>query len=244
MRTPDAGLLGLWLQADSVARATAVVLLVMSIATWYLILVKGLQARRLRREAAAVPVVFWRAATLDAAVAQSHAISGAGPFVTMADEALVVMRAGAAPAVLESSLEQSDRVARCLRLALQRAARKLDAGLTVLASVGATAPFVGLFGTVWGIYHALADIGMSGQVSIDKVAGPVGEALIMTAFGIAVAVPAVIAYNFVLRSNRALAQELDGFTRDLHAYLVRALAAREAQDGATLEPPILNPAAL
>jgi biopolymer transport protein ExbB len=91
--------------------------------------------------------------------------------------------------------------------------------LAVLASVGATAPFVGLFGTVWGIYHALIGIGFTGQATIDKVAGPVGEALIMTAFGIAVAVPAVLAYNFLLRAQRVVAQELDGFAHDLHAFL-------------------------
>ena len=95
----------------------------------------------------------------------------------------------------------------------------MDAGLSVLASVGATAPFVGLFGTVWGIYHALIGIGFTGQATIDKVAGPVGEALIMTAFGIAVAVPAVLAYNFLLRAHRLIAAELDGFAHDLHAYL-------------------------
>jgi biopolymer transport protein ExbB len=107
---------------------------------------------------------------------------------------------------------------RALRRAVQRASAGLDSGLAILASVGATAPFVGLFGTVWGIYHALIGIGFTGQATIDKVAGPVGEALIMTAFGIAVAVPAVLAYNFLLRANRVIGQELDGFAHDLHAY--------------------------
>ena len=120
---------------------------------------------------------------------------------------------------LAESLDISEFVTRALRRAVQRSTARLDAGLTVLASVGATAPFVGLFGTVWGIYHALIGIGFTGQATIDKVAGPVGEALIMTAFGIAVAVPAVLAYNFLLRAHRVIAAELDGFAHDLHAYL-------------------------
>ena len=101
-----------------------------------------------------------------------------------------------------------------------RSARELESGLSVLASVGATAPFVGLFGTVWGIYHALAAIGASGQASLDRVAGPVGEALVMTALGIAVAVPAVLAYNFLLRANRDVSRALDGFAQDLHAFSI------------------------
>ena len=121
---------------------------------------------------------------------------------------------------LGESLDRSEYATRILRLTVQQAVRQLESGLSILASVGATAPFVGLFGTVWGIYRALLGIGFTGQATIDKVAGPVGEALIMTALGIAVAVPAVLAYNFLLRANRLIAQELDGFAHDLHAYLV------------------------
>src|SRR5690606_20436328 len=124
---------------------------------------------------------------------------------------------GSGESALGAWLGLADYAASILRSALQRAGRGLDSGLGVLASIGATAPFVGLFGTVWGIYHALVAIGFSGEASLDKVAGPVGEALIMTALGIAVAVPAVLAYNFLLRANREIARALDGFAQDLHA---------------------------
>jgi len=213
---------GMWGQADPVARATAVLLLGMSVATWYLILTKCVQIHRLRRQASDVPLAFWASGTFEQAVAKAHAMFSSGPFTMIAEEALDVRTQQSSQSILQETLERSDYVRRILRRALQRAIRRLESGLTLLASVGATAPFVGLFGTVWGIYQALTDIGASGQVSIDKVAGPVGEALIMTALGIAVAVPAVLAYNFVLRANRAIAQELDGFTDDLCAYLLRA----------------------
>jgi biopolymer transport protein ExbB len=106
-----------------------------------------------------------------------------------------------------------------LRQAINEAAARLEAGLTFLASVGSTAPFVGLFGTVWGIYHALIGVAASGQIAIDKIAGPVGEALIMTAVGLAVAIPAVLAYNAFTRVNRLLLAQLDGFAHDLHAFV-------------------------
>ena len=120
---------------------------------------------------------------------------------------------------LNAQVARSERVTRALRQAINQAAARLEAGLTFLASVGSTAPFVGLFGTVWGIYHALINIAASGQIAIDKVAGPVGEALIMTAFGLAVAIPAVLAYNAFTRVNRLLLAQLDGFAHDLHAFV-------------------------
>jgi len=218
------GIHSFWLQADAVGRATAVLLLVMSIATWYLILTKAMQVWRLRRQSGRVTDAFWAAPTLEQAAAQARGIAPGSPFTRVAAAALAAGRDRPVRAAvpLEESLGKAEHIERLLRRALQRATRRLDSGLAVLASVGATAPFVGLFGTVWGIYRALTDIGLSGQVSIDRVAGPVGEALIMTALGIAVAVPAVLGYNFLLRANRAVAQELDGFARDLHACLMRA----------------------
>ena len=233
-----AGILHLWRESDAVAIATAGLLLAMSIATWYLIVAKTLQVWRLRRQASAIPLAFWSAPGFDAAVMTAHAAGRTGPFSMLADAAAAIARpaSDAEAPTLDASLERSDYVARGLRRALQRASRRLEAGLSVLASVGATAPFVGLFGTVWGIYHALTDIGLSGQVSIDKVAGPVGEALVMTALGIAVAVPAVLAYNFLLRANRAIAQELDGFARDLHAYLLRMGATQDAHSDTHASP--------
>jgi biopolymer transport protein ExbB len=115
---------------------------------------------------------------------------------------------------------QGEFLARAIRRAITRESAALEAGLSVLASVGSTAPFVGLFGTVWGIYHALIGIGMSGSATLDAVAGPVGEALIMTAAGLAVAIPAVLAYNAFTRGNRVVLAELDGFAHDLHAFLI------------------------
>ncbi|KAB0630673.1 MotA/TolQ/ExbB proton channel family protein, partial [Burkholderia latens] len=123
------------------------------------------------------------------------------------------------PAALAARVERSERVLRALRHAMLRSQRRLEFGQVLLASIGSTAPFVGLLGTVWGIYHALGSIAASGQAQIENVAGPVGEALIMTAFGLVVAIPAVLAYNILGRLVRQLAEELDGFARDLHVFV-------------------------
>ncbi|HNI61844.1 MAG TPA: MotA/TolQ/ExbB proton channel family protein, partial [Agitococcus sp.] len=121
---------------------------------------------------------------------------------------------------LHGQISLTEWLKETLRADIEESAEKMQAGLPVLASVGSTAPFVGLFGTVWGIYHALVGIGASGQASIDKVAGPVGEALIMTAFGLAVAIPAVLGYNTLTRSNKAIISKLQRFARQLHAYFL------------------------
>jgi len=121
---------------------------------------------------------------------------------------------------LKDSLDLNDWVTRCLRSAIDESTAQLQSGLAILASVGSTAPFVGLFGTVWGIYHALLAIGMSGQSTIDKVAGPIGEALIMTALGLAVAIPAVLGYNALVRGNKGVIAKLNRFAYDLHALFV------------------------
>jgi biopolymer transport protein ExbB len=215
------GVFGFWVQSDAVGRSAAVLLLVMSMATWYLIVTKGLQFWRTRRQAERALDAFWDAPNLADAVERIRAVAPESPFSAVAAEGAAArfhhaehVRGG-----LADSLDVSEFVTRALRRAVQRASVGLDSGLSILASVGATAPFIGLFGTVWGIYHALLGIGFTGQATIDKVAGPVGEALIMTAFGIAVAVPAVLAYNFLLRTHRVISAELDGFAHDLHAYL-------------------------
>ena len=124
-----------------------------------------------------------------------------------------------ANASLNASIDPGELITRTLRQEINRVSARLESGLTLLASVGSTAPFIGLFGTVWGIYHALAAVSAAGTVQIDKVAGPVGEALIMTALGLLVAIPAVLAYNAFTRVNRITLAELDGFAYDLHAYL-------------------------
>ena len=236
------GVFGFWHQADAVGRAAAVVLLLMSIATWYLIVTKSWQLWRVRRDGERALEVFWRAQELTQAVERMRAASPASPFCDVAAEGAAA-RAHHDRHVhgsLAESLDRSEFVTRALRRAVQRASAGLDSGLAVLASVGATAPFVGLFGTVWGIYHALVGIGFTGQATIDKVAGPVGEALIMTAFGIAVAVPAVLAYNFLLRAHRRVAQELDGFAHDLHAYLTTGVRLDSGSHAAGASAPSGN----
>jgi biopolymer transport protein ExbB len=130
---------------------------------------------------------------------------------------------------LHDTLDISDWVTRCMRNGISEFTARLQSGLAILASVGSTAPFIGLFGTVWGIYHALVAIGLSGQSSIDKVAGPIGEALIMTALGLAVAIPAVLGYNALVRGNKSILNSLNSFAHDMHAYFVTV--ARVSIDG-------------
>jgi biopolymer transport protein ExbB len=130
---------------------------------------------------------------------------------------------------LHDTLDISDWVTRCMRNGISEFTARLQSGLAILASVGSTAPFIGLFGTVWGIYHALVAIGLSGQSSIDKVAGPIGEALIMTALGLAVAIPAVLGYNALVRGNKSILNSLNSFAHDMHAYFVTG--ARVSIDG-------------
>ena len=232
------GVLGFWTQSDAVGKLTAALLLLMSIATWYLIVTKTLQLWRTRRQAERALDAFWQAPELTQAVERMRATAPDSPFYALAAQGAAA-RAHHDRHVhgsLAESLDVSEFVTRTLRRAVQRASAGLDSGLSVLASVGATAPFVGLFGTVWGIYHALIGIGFTGQATIDKVAGPVGEALIMTAFGIAVAVPAVLAYNFLLRVQRVIAAELDGFAHDLHAYLTTGVRLGSANRLADVLP--------
>lgn len=215
------GLVGFWMQADAVGRSAALLLFAMSLVTWYLILTKALQGLRVRRQANAALDAFWHSTNLEEARTHMSRVAPDSLYTFVVLQAVAACelhgrhgRSGAA-----SVLDFSEFMIRAIRRGVQRASGGLDAGLSMLASIGSTAPFIGLFGTVWGIYHALIGIGFTGQATIDKVAGPVGEALIMTAFGIGVAVPAVLAYNLILRGNRVLREELDGFAHDLHAYV-------------------------
>lgn len=226
---PAGGMLAFWATADAVGRGAAALLIVMSIATWYLLLVKSLQVWRTRRHADRVVQAFWSAGDIGEGARRTQAAAADSPFTHLACALAAGMERRSAQATQPAhALNRDDYAASILRSALQQASRRLDAGLGVLASVGATAPFVGLFGTVWGIYQALAAIGFTGQATLDKVAGPVGEALVMTALGIAVAVPAVLAYNFVVRANRDIVRALDGFAQDLHGCVANP-AGRMAQ---------------
>ena len=192
------GLASLWAQGDWVIKGVALILLFMSLISWYLIVSRALRnlllARTARRWLAAMP------AELDALLAHARTGDPYGSLIERLHDAWAQYQRS--PAARRGRLQLDDWLASHARAALDVAGARLQGGLGILASVGATAPFIGLFGTVWGIYHALIAIGVSGTASIDKVAGPVGEALIMTAFGLAVAIPAVLGYNALVRANR------------------------------------------
>jgi biopolymer transport protein ExbB len=190
----------------------------MSLVSWYFIISKTWSAMHVRRSAGALEA-FWKAPSLTDAIALLKKVDRENVYSPLAihgnEAANVKPQAGS----LNASSDQGDLITRTLRREINRVSARLEAGLTILASVGATAPFVGLLGTVWGIYHALAAVSMAGTVQIDKIAGPVGEALIMTALGLTVAIPAVLSYNAFTRVNRVTLAELDAFAHDLHAHL-------------------------
>ena len=203
---------------DAVTHAVAYVLLAMSIASWCFLVVKAWVLIRAKRQGPGALAAFWRAPTLVAGIAALAAVDREQVFLPLAEAARDAAQAHD-PAALAARVERSERVLRALRHAMQRSQRRLEFGQVLLASIGSTAPFVGLLGTVWGIYHALGSIAASGQAQIESIAGPVGEALIMTAFGLVVAIPAVLAYNILGRLVRQLAEDLDGFARDLHVFV-------------------------
>ncbi|HEV3426143.1 MAG TPA: MotA/TolQ/ExbB proton channel family protein [Paraburkholderia sp.] len=204
--------------SDAITHAVAYVLLAMSIASWCFLIVKSWILGRAKRQAARAIAQFWQAPTLSDGVAALRRADSERVFTPLAEAALQATEVDI-PGALLARVERSERVLRALRQALSVSQRRLEFGQVLLASVGSTAPFVGLLGTVWGIYHALGSIAASGQAMIENVAGPVGEALIMTAFGLVVAIPAVLAYNVLGRMVRQLSEELDGFAHDLHAYV-------------------------
>ncbi|WP_321859187.1 MotA/TolQ/ExbB proton channel family protein [Burkholderia cenocepacia] len=203
---------------DAITHAVSYVLLAMSVASWCFLVMKAWLLVRAKRQGPRALAAFWRASSLDAGIAALAGADRERVFVPLAEAA----RDAADdhdPAALAARVERGERVLRALRHAMLRSQRRLEFGQVLLASIGSTAPFVGLLGTVWGIYHALGSIAASGQAQIENVAGPVGEALIMTAFGLVVAIPAVLAYNILGRLVRQLAEELDGFARDLHVFV-------------------------
>ncbi|MBJ9623708.1 MotA/TolQ/ExbB proton channel family protein [Burkholderia multivorans] len=203
---------------DAITHAVAYVLLAMSVASWCFLLMKAWLLVRAKRQGPRALAAFWRASSLEAGIAALAGADRERVFVPLAEAARDAADEHE-PAALAARVERSERVLRALRYAMLRSQRRLEFGQVLLASIGSTAPFVGLLGTVWGIYHALGSIAASGQAQIENVAGPVGEALIMTAFGLVVAIPAVLAYNILGRLVRQLAEELDGFARDLHVFV-------------------------
>ena len=204
--------------SDAITHGVAYVLLAMSVASWCFLIVKSWVLVRAKRQATRAIARFWQAPTLAEGVAALKRADRERVFSPLAEAALHAAEVDI-PGALLARVERGERVLRALRQALSASQRRLECGQVLLASVGSTAPFVGLLGTVWGIYHALGSIAASGQAQIENVAGPVGEALIMTAFGLVVAIPAVLAYNVLGRLVRQLSEELDGFAHDLHAYV-------------------------
>ncbi len=225
---------GYWAQGDFVSHSVAVILIILSIASWAVIAAKSWQIFRLRRQAGQLVESFWQASNFEDGLIR---IAPAEPFAFVAQRASQAVRHFNDHSTdhphLDANLSLGELVTRALRQGIARANSHLENGLTFLASIGSTAPFIGLFGTVWGIYHALASIGATGQASLDKVAGPVGEALIMTAAGLFVAIPAVLAYNALSRGLRVVNAELDAFATDLHTYFTTGRAIVTTQGSGT-----------
>ena len=201
-------------QSDAVGKAVAILLLLMSIASWVVILWKAWMLRRAGGNVERGIAAFWQAPTLDEGAARAAGFDR-NQFLLPLIESTQLPAGG----TLASAGDRAQQLTRVLRDALHGVLGRLQFGQVLLATVGSTAPFVGLFGTVWGIYHALIGIAGSGQMSIERVAGPVGEALIMTAAGLAVAIPAVLAYNWFGRVVARIEADLEGFARDLRELL-------------------------
>ena len=226
------GLISLWTQGDWVIRSIALLLLLMSLASWSVILIKAIKLYEYRNMSRSSEA-FWHSADFDAGL-QALGGKATSPYVHMAQAGLAASRhhnqhCQPEHRELHNALDISDWIARAVHNAMDDTSARLQSGLAVLASVGSTAPFVGLFGTVWGIYHALVGISVNGQASLDQVAGPIGESLVMTALGLAVAIPAVLGYNALVRGNKAVSARLHRFAHDLHAYFVTGARIGTAQ---------------
>lgn len=212
------GVGALWAQSDLVAKAVLAILAIMSMGSWYVIVTKLLEQMRMGRQAREVDNEFWNEGSVQAGTAR---LAEGSPFRFIADAGVHATRKHDG---LRGKVDFADFVDLCIHRATERVHRRLSNGMSLLATVGSTAPFVGLFGTVWGIYHALTAIGIAGQASIDKVAGPVGESLIMTAIGLAVAVPAVLGYNWLLRRNITVMDDVREFSGELHSVILAGRA--------------------
>jgi len=213
------GLDALWKTGDFVAKGTLMILVLMSIGSWYIIVIKLFEQFKLFGQARAMSKSFWKAESIQ------HGISSlekGNAFGFIAEAAITANQHHGGK--LAESIDHNTWLTMQMQRSIEDVQSRLQDGLAFLATVGSTAPFVGLFGTVWGIYHALTAIGIAGQASIDKVAGPVGEALIMTAIGLAVAVPAVLGYNWLVRRNKLAMEKVRGFSADVHAIMMGASA--------------------
>jgi len=216
--------------ADIVARVILAVMLLASVGSWYLILVKGAHVLRLRRRSAAFLAAFWEARNLEAVATRIRETGTTEPFSHLlhhgftALEQLDRMKQGndGGSSLIDCGAPD-EMLARALKRSIEEDKAQLEFGQTFLATGASAAPYVGLLGTVWGIYHALIAVGASGEASLDKVAGPVGEALIMTGMGLAVAIPAAVAYNAFARANRNTLSTLNSFAYDVHTFLATGI---------------------
>ena len=209
------GLKALWSQGDFVARGTLVIMVIMSMGSWYIIFTKVFEQRQMMKSAKSSAEAFWKASSVKTGLG---ALEEGSAFRFIAEQGIKASEHHEGTMV--EAIDKHTWISMSVDRAVGSIQSRTQDGLAVLATVGSTAPFVGLFGTVWGIYNALVKIGISGQASIDKVAGPVGEALIMTAIGLAVAVPAVMGYNWLIRRNKAVMDQTKAFSGDLHNVLL------------------------
>ena len=205
----------LWAQGDVVARGTLIILVIMSLASWYVLVTKLFESLKLSSEAKAARQTFFKSASLQEGI---KTLKAGSAFQFIAESGVEAGKDHAGE--LTANIDRNTWIGMSVQRAIENVQSRLQDGLAVLATVGSTAPFVGLFGTVWGILNALTAIGIAGQASIDKVAGPVGEALIMTAIGLAVAIPAVLGYNWLARRNKAVMDEVREFSEELNAVIV------------------------
>jgi biopolymer transport protein ExbB len=223
------GLMAALQQGGIIAQSVFGILVFMSLVSWFIIITKYIDQRKVLTEAAELEKKFWAAPDLKTGAAKLDKNS---PFRQIVDDGL--RASDHHEGRLTDKIDQHEWVTMALNRSSTSVTSKLQSGLSFLASVGSTSPFIGLFGTVVGIYRALINIGLAGQASIDKVAGPVGEALIMTALGLAVAVPAVLGYNWLIRRNKDVVEKLNNFSADVHGALV---------SGARIAGPVATPAA-
>ena len=209
------GLQAMWEHGDFVNKGTLIILSLMSIGSWYIIITKLIDQQKVMNQAKDMKAKFWKAPSI---VAGSATLKEGSPFRFIAETGTKATQHH--DGALLEQIDLSTWVTMQIQRAVDRVQSRLQDGLSFLATVGSTSPFIGLFGTVWGIYNALTAIGMSGNASIDKVAGPVGEALIMTAFGLFVAVPAVLGYNWLVRRNKTALEDIRSFSADVHSVLI------------------------
>jgi biopolymer transport protein ExbB len=222
------GFQAMWEEGDFVNKGTIIILSLMSMGSWYIIITKLIDQQKIMRQSKEASAKFWKAPSIAAGSAQ---LKEGSPFRFIAETGTKATQHH--DGALLEQIDLSTWVTMQIQRAVDRVQSRLQDGLSFLATVGSTSPFIGLFGTVWGIYNALTAIGMSGNASIDKVAGPVGEALIMTAFGLFVAVPAVLGYNWLVRRNKSVMEDIRSFSADVHSVLISgAMSTSNAAAGA------------